>query len=136
MVDMLLEWSGDLEVDESGDIANVVGTDELRERIIRRFLTTPQTLVEATGLVALTPDYLFEPSYGGGARAYVDQVINSQVVTAIQSDLLAQAGLESDVDVTGTSISIEVLPNGLQVAATIVLNTGQFIAVPQLTITN
>ncbi len=136
MSDISLLWADDFTVDDTGDLVAAVSTNELQQRIIRRFLTNSQSIVEVTGNVGITQDYLFEPDYGGNARAYVGQLYNSQLAQSIQSNLLSQALRESDVDPTGTSIVVTPLPNGLTVAATISLNAGGFVAIPQLDITS
>ena len=47
------------------------GWDEVRERIIRRFLTNSALpLPDGT---TTPPDYIFDPSYGLGAGALIDQ---------------------------------------------------------------
>jgi hypothetical protein len=135
MADILLQWAGDLTTGENGDLVFVTGVTELEQRIIRRFLTNSQTLVETTGVVAATPDYFFEPTFGGNARAYVDAVVNPEVISSIQTILLAQAQAESDVDPTQTTITVSPITGGLSVAAFVALNTGTFVALPQLEIT-
>jgi hypothetical protein len=138
MADIALIWSDDLQVDETGDFASVDGGDELVQRIIRRFLTNSQSLITSTGTVQIIPDYLFEPTYGGNARAYVDAVIDPEVIGSIQSLFLNQVAQEPLCDPSQTVITITsppAYPGSIVVQATVFLNTGAQIQIPALEIT-
>jgi len=138
MADFALLWADDLQVDETGDFAFVTGGDELVQRIIRRFLTNAQSLITSQGTVQIIPDYIFEPTYGGNARAYVDQVIDSEVIASIQSLLLNQIAQEPECDATQSIVTISAPPaylGSIVVQATVYLNTGARIQIPALEIT-
>ena len=67
----MLEWQGDLVLTPNGSIQYAVGWDQIRERIIRRFLTNrAQQLPDGSYTLA---DYVFDVNYGVGAGALVDQ---------------------------------------------------------------
>ncbi len=71
MTSLYLEWNGDLVLTPNGSILMATGWDEVRERIIRRFLTNSSLpLPDGT---QTPPDYIFSPSYGLGAGALIDQ---------------------------------------------------------------
>lgn len=66
-----LEWNGDFNLTAGGSIQMASGWDMVRERIIRRFLTNSALpLPDGT---STPPDYVFDPLYGLGAGALIDQ---------------------------------------------------------------
>jgi phage baseplate assembly protein W len=138
MADLLLEWADDLQIDETGDFATVSGSDELIERIIRRWLTNSQSLVLSTGTVSLIPDNVFEPTYGGNARAYVDAAITPELAGAIQNLLSSQLAKEPLVDTINSVVTVNytVGQNALYVTAVVFLNTGVQIQLPALEISS
>jgi hypothetical protein len=71
MTDIYLEFNSDLILTPSGSIQTAIGWDQVRERIIRNLITnSAESLPDGT----FTPaDYIFEPSYGLGMGALVDQ---------------------------------------------------------------
>lgn len=71
MPSLYLEWNGDLVLTPNGSVLMASGWDEVRERIIRRFLTN-SALPLPDGSTT-PPDYVFSPSYGLGAGALIDQ---------------------------------------------------------------
>lgn len=66
-----LEWNGDLVLLPNGSVLMASGWDEVRERIIRRFLTN--SAVPLPDGTTTPPDYIFSPLYGLGAGALIDQ---------------------------------------------------------------
>lgn len=58
MIDIFLEWAGDLSVGSTGDLASASGTDATNQRVCRRLLTNPG-------------DYLWHLNYGGGLAQFV-----------------------------------------------------------------
>ena len=71
MVSMYLEWNQDLILTANGSVLMCSGWDEVRERIIRRFLTN-SALPLPDGSTT-PPDYVFDVQYGLGAGALIDQ---------------------------------------------------------------
>lgn len=71
MPSLFLEWNQDLLLTNSGSVLMAAGWDEVRQRIIRRFLTN-SSLPLPDGTVT-PPDYIFDSSYGLGAGALIDQ---------------------------------------------------------------
>ncbi len=58
MIDIFLEWAGDLSVGSTGDLALASGPDTTNQRVYRRLLTNPG-------------DYLWQLDYGGGLAQFV-----------------------------------------------------------------
>lgn len=98
MTDLYLEWNGDLIRTPSGSVQGAVHWDRIRERIIRRFLTnSAQTLPDGSATPA---DYVFDPAYGIGAGALIDQNptsawladLNRRMRQAVLSDAAVDPG--------------------------------------------
>lgn len=100
MGDLALEWAGDISLDDTGDFATVDATDELRQRIIRRFLTSSAIPPSSTNPQGSKGDDLFDQQYGGNARRYIDAVVNQQVLDGIKNRLLAQIAEEPEASTT------------------------------------
>jgi hypothetical protein len=131
MADFSLEWGGDLVVDDTGDFAIVDQADELRQRVMRRFLTNSQVLDTTRGLVSIMPDNLFEPTYGGNARAYVDATIRPEIIGRIQNLLLQQLSEEPACDSVNSTVNVTWDRNSgsIVVSANVLLNTGAVISI-------
>lgn len=71
VTDFYLEWGGDFVLAPNGSIQTAVAWDQVRERIIRRFLTNSAQRLPDGSYTA--PDYVFDINYGIGAGALVDQ---------------------------------------------------------------
>lgn len=71
MTDFYLEWNQDLILLPNGSVALAQGWDDVRERIIRRFLTN--SAVPLPDGSTTPPDYVFSPLYGLSAGALIDQ---------------------------------------------------------------
>ena len=71
-----LEWNSDLALAPNGSLVMASGWDEVRERIIRRFLTN--SAVPLPDGSTTPPDYVFSPTYGLGAGALIDQNPDAQ----------------------------------------------------------
>lgn len=96
MVDFYLEWNGDLVLTPTGSLQTAVGWDQVRERIIRNFLTnSAQTLPDGS---TTPPDYVFAPSYGLGAGALVDQNPDAAFVADLTSRMRAAVMSDAAVD--------------------------------------
>lgn len=120
-----LEWNGDLIITPNGSVMMATGWDEVRERIIRRFLTnSAQPLPDGT---TTPPDYIFDPLYGLGAGALIDQNPNAAFVSeftrrmreAVVADAATDPGALPSITVTSPAIGT------LQVFVTIQLISGQ-----------
>ena len=71
MATFYLEYNGDLVLTPNGSVLMASGWDEVRERIIRRFMTNSALpLPDGT---TTPPDYVFDTGYGLGAGALIDQ---------------------------------------------------------------
>lgn len=120
-----LEWNGDLQITPNGSILMAQGWDEVRERIIRRFLTNSASpLPDGT---TTPPDYIFDPLYGLGAGALIDQNPNSRFIAeftrrmrqAVVADAATDPGALPSITVTIPYIG------ALQVFVTVQLISGQ-----------
>jgi phage baseplate assembly protein W len=81
MIDIFLEWAGDLGVGSTGDLALTAGPDTTHQRVYRRLLTNPG-------------DYLWQLDYGGGLAQFVG---TSAEPADIESVVRTQLTLESAV---------------------------------------
>jgi len=136
MADLNHTYGTDLFVDDCGDISYCSGTTEVAQRLARRFLTNPATFTP-TGAVAIPPDYIFEPNYGGGAGKYVDNLASPTLVAAIQTRFLDQCVEEPMVASSPAPIiTVGLITGGITVSATVSLASGGVAAIPQLQIVN
>lgn len=77
-------FGSDLVAAANGDIASVSGTNETRQRVLRRLLT-------ATG------SYLWNLTYGAGVPQRVGDTLSAAVFGAIKAQILAACALEPGV---------------------------------------
>ena len=129
-----MDWAGDLVVNDTGDFLLVDGVDEVTQRVVRRFLTNSATIDTSSGIATRTPDYFFDGSYGGNARAFVDAVVNTELISRIQYSLLAQLAQEPTVDTTRSNVQVTQIFNGISLNAQIAVNTGGLISLPTVEI--
>lgn len=125
VVTFYLEWGGDLVLTPNGSVLMAQGWDEVRERIIRRFLTNSALpLPDGT---TTPPDYIFDPLYGLGAGALIGQNPDAAFLTgftrrmreAVVADAATDPGSLPSIKVTRPYIG------ALQVFVTIQLISGQ-----------
>jgi hypothetical protein len=95
--DFWLDWNSDLLLTPSGSIQVATGWDSTRQGIVRSLITNPaQTLPDGT---TTTPDYIFEPDFGVGLGAMVDQNYDTASLQAleqkIQNAVLNDPGVNS-----------------------------------------
>jgi phage baseplate assembly protein W len=81
MYDLNLPWGGDLSLSPQGGTELISGSALTQQRIIRRLLTNQG-------------DYIWDPTYGGNLRQYVDEPFD---VAAVTAHVQAQTVLESTV---------------------------------------
>lgn len=120
-----LEWNGDLILTPNGSVLMAQGWDEVRERIIRRFLTNSALpLPDGT---TTPPDYIFDPLYGLGAGALIDQNPDASFIAgftrrmreAVVADAATDPGSLPSITVTTPYIG------ALQVFVAVQLISGQ-----------
>ena len=71
----------DLAVSSSGDLAVVSGDEAVRERVLRRLLTTPGA-------------YIWQLTYGGGLADFVGQISNAALLLAtVRRQLLLESAV-------------------------------------------
>jgi hypothetical protein len=137
MADIALDWGGDLNLDETGDLAGADGVLELQQRIVRRFLTNPN-ITDPNGNVTVPADYIFEPTYGGGARQYVDKNITPGLAAHIQTNLQGQVAQEPEAATYPApviNVDTDTLPNGIIVNAVVALQNGALVPIPNIEVT-
>ena len=135
MADISHVWGNDLIIDDCGDILWANGTTEVSQRLVRRFLTNPITF-NAQGKVLIKPDYIFEPTYGGGARTYVDALYSPTLAASVQRRLLDQIAEEPLVAATPAPVvQVGQIQGGMVVNASVTLADGTVALIPQLSIT-
>lgn len=124
MTDVYLEYNGDLVITPDGSIQIADGWDQIRERIVRRFLTNSAIpLPDGTSTPA---DYVFSPLYGIGAGALIDQnptadfvkQLTGRMRNAVLLDAAVSPGAVPAVRVSRPQIGV------LQVYVTVTLVTG------------
>lgn len=71
MPSLYMEWGEDLVLTPGGSLQMASGWDEVRQRIERRLLTNPLEVLPDGEPV--TPDYIFDTTYGLGIPKYVGQ---------------------------------------------------------------
>lgn len=134
MSDISLPWGQDIDIDDTGDIVAVDGVDELVQRVIRRFLTNSY-LPPAPYQAALPPDYIFDNTYGGNVRRYVDRRLPTGVLQKIQTNLLNCMQQEAEVSTTTPpSVTAWFASGTVYVQATATLANGQILSVPAMAV--
>lgn len=106
MDDLYLDWSGDLSVDSTGDLALVTGPDLTRQRLYRRLVTNPG-------------DYLWNLGYGGGLAQFVGVVARPYEIEAVIRDQLDQEPLIATDPVPEVAARVEDAADGNVVASII-----------------
>lgn len=97
MYDISMDWSGDLQLSPTGDLALIQGPQLGTERVLRRLMTNPG-------------DYVWHSDYGAGLGAFVGYPADG---TSIQSLVTAQMQLESAVaQVPEPVVSVQVNVTG------------------------
>ncbi len=81
MPDIAHVFGDDLNVGSSGDLACVFDDEAVRERVLRRLLTSRGT-------------YIWQPSYGAGLASFVGDIANAALLLSI---VRGQMLLEADV---------------------------------------
>lgn len=81
MADAALEWKGDFDLTDGGDLLLVDGVEETRERIMRRLFTVTRGLV-------------FHQSYGAGLPERIGRVAKTRNIQAL---VRGQIAMESTV---------------------------------------
>lgn len=81
MMDVSLDWSGDVAAGPGGDLATVTGTDAVAQRIYRRLLTN-------------IGEYIWHLDYGASLGLFVGIPVNPDGIAAvIRSQMLLEPGV-------------------------------------------
>lgn len=124
-LDFYLEYGQDLVLAPSGSLEIATGWDQVRERIIRRFLTNPaQVLPDGSSTPA---DYVFDPAYGIGGGALVSQnptqqylnALRQRIRQAVLSDVAVDPGADPQIVIQQPT------PQTFMVFVGVQLSTGQ-----------
>ncbi len=135
-VEIWLEPGGDFIQTENGDLLLAIDTansaDASRQRIQRLLLTNPR-LVADDGTPVSTPDDLFNPDYGAGLPALVDQPITTAFLAQLQARILNALGNDPTIAQSPSPV-VNVTQNGGTVNVSLVATTvtGLPVVVPSL----
>lgn len=98
-VTLYLDWNDDLQLTPSGSLQLAVEWDAVRQRIVRRVVTSAaQTLPDGS---TTAPDYVWHSTYGVGLGKLVDQPLNQDLLTRLEG--LITAGVLADAAVDSTA---------------------------------
>lgn len=134
-----LGWGGDLALTATGDLLKVVDTPTsvaaTTQRLARIILTNP-TLLDGYGNPIGRPDDIFNPQFGSGARALIGEAITPQLISAMQTRILAAIAADPGI-ATNPAPSVVVQTDGtgdglLYVSVTCYTIVGQIITLPSL----
>jgi len=134
MASVSLPWGTDLQISPTGGLLLVDGAGAVQERIIRRFLTNP-VAQDSNGAVTAECDYVFHPTYGGGARRYVAAPITSELKSKCAQKLTEQCLKEPNVtNNPAPVINVGTTSDnaGLAVSASVVTVNGQVVLIPAI----
>lgn len=93
MVDLALQFGGDLAVGPTGDLALADGSALTQQRVLRRLLTNPG-------------DYIWQLSYGAGLGQFVGQPGAPAAIAGVtRSQLLQEAGVTPSPPPVVTSVA-------------------------------
>jgi hypothetical protein len=106
------EYGNDLQVTATGDLLTVDGTELSNQRIIRRLLTTPITVISP-------PDYMDHPTYGAGLPQFIGRPFSTELEEEINGLITSQMFLEESVAKTPPpEITMKILTNYIEVRIT------------------
>jgi phage baseplate assembly protein W len=81
MADISHQWSSDLAIGPTGDLASVSGPLLGQQRVLRRLLTSPG-------------DYIWHPDYGAGLARFIGQPVNAlQIRAVVRSQIFKEAAV-------------------------------------------
>lgn len=136
MADFSLEWGGDISLDDTGDYATVEALDELRQRIIRRFLSSAAFEPTADYPAGAPADDVFDRTYGGNARRYVGSLVsqinkNGETLDSIKKRFLDQAAQEVEVSQTiPPEITVSMVGGAIYLEGLLYLANGTVLPIP------
>ncbi len=104
-MEIFQEFGNDLVVSDEGDLETVDGVALTNQRIVRRLLTTPISVISP-------PDYIDNPTYGAGTPQFIGQLQTPEIVEKITGLINSQIFLEDNVaQIPAPVITITGLPN-------------------------
>ncbi len=90
--DLYLDWGADLIIKGTGDLQLAGGWDLVRQRCVRRALTTPATVDDRKQPVVA--DYLYDSAYGTGVRLKIGVAMTGQDLYDLQQAIAEGCLLE------------------------------------------
>ncbi|MDE2102101.1 MAG: hypothetical protein KGL39_32950 [Patescibacteria group bacterium] len=138
-VEVWLLPEGDFVIQANNDLLLAYDTsdvsDATTQRIMRLLLTNPR-LVGSDGRPISTPDDLFNPDYGAGLPALVDQPVTTAFLANLQARILSALLSDPTIAPTPTPVVTVNLVGSAQVSVSIKANTitGQSVVIPSLPI--
>jgi hypothetical protein len=124
-MDFWLDWNGDYVLTPNGSIQPAVGWDQTRQRITRRLLTTPATVLPDGSTTP--PGYIFQPDFGIGLAQQVDQPTDLDQQQEATRHI--SRGVLEDSDVLSTSpptvLYDQVDPQTVRIVIGVTLLTGK-----------
>lgn len=109
MTDFYLDWNSDFRITPNGSLQTAVGWDQVRQRIVRRIITnSSQLLPDGTRTPA---DYVFDPAFGIGAGALVDQNVDADYIAGLERRISRGVLEDSAVESTTPPTIQYVQPN-------------------------
>lgn len=132
LIDLNHIWGADVGLGPSGDLGQAQGSTRSQQRILRRLLTNPRTVLP-DGTV-LPPDYPFHPNYGAGLPRYVGLAVDpAEIVAVIRGQIQLEEAVaalpEPFITVTsivnGLSVSIRYTDAASNTAAILSFNVNQ-----------
>ena len=125
MVDLYLDWSQDLQITPGGQVRTATGWDQIRQRILRRLITnSAQTLPSG---ISTPADYVFDPAFGLGMGALVDQDLTRQYIEELKQRIYNAVMVDQDIDSSSppqVSFS-QPTPDTLRIIISVLLANGQ-----------
>lgn len=102
MSDIYCPYGGDFSVDQSGDIQEATGWDEVEQKLSRDLLTSPAKQLPNG---RFTPaEYLFHPTYGLGLKQFLGQLADPNVISSLRDKCIQQIRQDNAIAISPSPI--------------------------------
>lgn len=91
-----LDWNKDLKLSPNGGLMLAYGWTEIRQRIIRRVMTSARAVLPDGSIMAA--DYIYHPEYGLGLRALVNRPIGDEFIKKLEQRVKQAVQQDTSVD--------------------------------------
>lgn len=98
MPTLYLDQGEDFALSSSGGLKLADGWEEIRQRILRRLHTNPQSVLDDRSLVAA--DYYFHPDYGAGLPRKVGAKMSKEFLFELHRIIMEGTVIDQGIDVT------------------------------------